>query len=115
MRVSQSETKSRFSSALLIGPAVLYGIRGSPLRVRDFAATVWRPATAALAGAAGLAVLHSLGTAAGSPAATLALDAPAFAALYLGAWCLLPGGRAALVGLLRLTKELRPARGARPA
>jgi O-antigen/teichoic acid export membrane protein len=103
------------SSALLIVPALLYGIHGSPLRVRDFAATVWRPAVAALAGAAGLAALHSLGTAAGSPAATLAVDGPAFAALYLGVWWLLPGGRAALVGLLRLAKELRPSRGGRTA
>jgi len=96
------------SSAVLIVPAVLYGIRGSPLRVRDFAATVWRPLVAALSGAAGLTVLHSLRPSAWSPAAALAVDAPAFVAVYLGVWWLLPGGRAALLGLVRLATELRP-------
>ena len=69
--------------------------------------SAWRPGLAAgLAGAAVLA-LRWLGLEDWPLLGALALDVAVFAAVYLGGWLILPGGKATLLELVRLVRELQ--------
>jgi O-antigen/teichoic acid export membrane protein len=101
------------TSTLLIVPAFLYCCRDAPPAPADVLRGAWRPALAAAAGGAMVLALRHLGLPSWPAPAIIALDAAAFVAAYLGAWAVLPGGRAALLELFRLVRELEPLRRGR--
>ena len=87
----------------LLAPEVAYGLHGSHLPLRDFAALALRPLAAT-----GLAVAASwplTGTAASTPLA-FAVALAAYGGAYLLAWLLIPGGRAAIAEIARLRRAL---------
>ncbi|MGQ0641937.1 MAG: oligosaccharide flippase family protein [Gemmatimonadaceae bacterium] len=83
------------ATCLLAIPSVLNAIHDTPLTLGDALGPMLRPLVAAMFGSAALLLIErwlpSL-----SPVFALALRLPIFAALYLTAWLLLPGGRTAL-------------------
>ncbi|MFQ5510400.1 MAG: lipopolysaccharide biosynthesis protein [Candidatus Krumholzibacteriia bacterium] len=101
-----------FSAAvvLLRVPALVYCFRPTPLGLSDFVAAVWRPFTASLvAGAA----LHIVGRSIDLPIAVgarLVIDFALYLVCYAVVWVGLPHGRRSAIDLLRLARELRPAR-----
>jgi len=96
------------ASLLLRYPALAYCFRGTPIRVRDLAHSLWRPAAASLGAAAvTYAVIRTF-----FPAGNLGLALPAGLVLYvfcyLLTWLALPGGRRWLGETIRLAKEVKP-------
>ncbi len=83
------------TTALLAIPGVVYCLRTSGLRGRDFAAGVWRPAVAAVAAGLAWLALRVWLPAPNVMLVRLAVSAVAFLSLYALAWLVLPGGRAA--------------------
>ena len=85
-----------FSAAtvLLAGPGVLYCLRRSPLRPRDFRAAAWRPVVASLVAAGALMGIRAWIRPDLSAVAQLAFDVTLYALLYVGCWVGLPDGRA---------------------
>jgi len=80
--------------AALAAPSMICVLRGSPLRHRDVWGGLWRPSIATAA--ALLVVLTRVAWLPGEgwPAAlVLAIDAGAFAVVYVGVWLALPEGR----------------------
>ncbi len=100
-------------TCLLAGPAIAYCLHVSPLRPRDYMATVWRPVVASVVAAA---LLHAAGG--GLPRmAPLAVDVLVrlllFGAVYAIGFLALPGGRAAARDAFSALGALRPTAGAR--
>ncbi|HXS31523.1 MAG TPA: oligosaccharide flippase family protein, partial [Steroidobacteraceae bacterium] len=82
-------------------PALLYCFRGTPLRLRDLGAILWRPLLAtAVAGGVLLSARRGWGTA--GPAYLIVLrDALVFAGSYALGWLLVPGWKSFLAHELR--------------
>lgn len=95
------------ATCLLAYPSLAFCLRGLPLRMRDVAHVIWRPALAALAAAAVLAVSEPALPAMGRTFADLLVHAGVFGAAYLLLWVGLPGGRQATADVLRTLKALR--------
>lgn len=93
---------------LLAWPTLAWCYRGTPVRMRQTAATLIKPAIASLIAGAVVWALHAL--APGRSASWVVLDALLYAAIYLGLWAALPQGRAHLGQMLALKDEIR-ARG----
>lgn len=92
-------------------PAILYMLKGSPVRPADLLIALARPAFASISAGAVLFALHLR-----VPAVTLALMLVAvvvFGALYLAIWILLPGGRADVRQLTHAWQGLLTTRGGR--
>jgi O-antigen/teichoic acid export membrane protein len=100
-----------FSTVALRLPAILFLLEGSPVRPRDLLLALARPACASLS--AGV-ILFALRT--GIPpgvdrALVLLAAAMPFAALYLGVWLMLPGGRQDVRELVAMLNGVLPRRG----
>ena len=76
-------------------PGLAYCFRGTPLRVGDVSASIWRPMTASLAAAAATFGVVKAGVVGDSPLHTLLLAAPTFAITFLAVHIVVPGGVAA--------------------
>ena len=102
-------------SVAMVGPGLAFCLAGSPLKLADVAATIWRPVSASIAAAAAVLFVQTAASWTTSSGLELvvifALEAALFLGVYLGVWLLLPGGRATLLDLLRLARELRSTRG----
>jgi PST family polysaccharide transporter len=90
---------------VLIWPTLWYVFQGTSLRIRDFLAAIWRPATASVFMVAGMQLIGPI-----LPAPSvfvllgfLALVGPVF---YLSMWFMLPGGRDALGELASYIKQV---------
>lgn len=82
-------------TVLWLVPGVYWGLHATPVRARDFAGALFRPTVASLVLAVVLLwILHGL-RAGRSALEVLTWGMIAGAPAYLGAWLLLPGGRAA--------------------
>lgn len=84
---------------LLAAPTLYFSLKGSPVTMRMFMATVTRPAVASIAMAVSLRLLHQSIPAIGAPAFLL-LASTVGASVFIGIWMLLPGGKAELTGLV---------------
>lgn len=94
-------------TALLTIPAILFCLRGSPVRVRDFAAASARPTLGALTAAAVLGLVRGLLPGFGSALPDMLLRLAVFGAVYAAAWLGLPGGRRDAAEALDVLKEMR--------
>jgi PST family polysaccharide transporter len=88
---------------LLVLPGLAYCLKGSPLRLRDYARILSRPALATCA--AGLAVLAIAPRLRGDPLVELLVTAVVFGLTYVAAWLLLPGGRGAALDMANLIRQ----------
>jgi O-antigen/teichoic acid export membrane protein len=94
---------------LTMGPlSILYAFRGTPVRFRDFAAAVWRPAAASVGAGVLLFAAQYFLPARGQLWAVCLIDAALFGLFYLALWVALPGGRKAMLEVLSLAGDLRP-------
>ncbi|MGI9333602.1 MAG: hypothetical protein ACR2RL_10655, partial [Gammaproteobacteria bacterium] len=94
-------------------PSILYCFKGTPLRLRDVMAAVWRPAWVSLAaGIGGYVVSVLIGPAfdAWHPVARLGCQLASFATILPLAWILTPGGWTSLKEIIALSRELRSGR-----
>jgi PST family polysaccharide transporter len=91
--------------ALLSWPSLAWCYRGTPIRMRQTAITLARPAAASIAAGAVLWALHA--TRAQWPNYWVVLDALLYGAAYLAAWFVMPGGRANLREQVQIVRELR--------
>lgn len=80
-------------------PTLYFSLKGSPVTIRMFIATVARPAAASIGMAAGVILLHPLVLSIGVPAFFL-LASGAGVASFIAIWVLLPGGKAELAELV---------------
>jgi PST family polysaccharide transporter len=92
-------TADVIATYLLVIPTLHLSLKGSPVTIRMFVATVSRPAIASIAMAVSIRLLHQSIPAIGAPAFLLLASAVA-AGSFLGIWMLLPGGRVELAGLI---------------
>jgi O-antigen/teichoic acid export membrane protein len=89
-------------------PGFAYCFRGTPLRVADMSAAIWRPATASLsAGALLYPCLHVL-HGHGPVVVTLALASILYAIAYVAVWIILPGGKDFIRNVFLMAGHLRP-------
>jgi O-antigen/teichoic acid export membrane protein len=95
------------TSAVLIWPALHYGLLETPIQPADVSRAAWRPALAAVMAGAVVLALRGIAPVDWTVLANLAAHASAFVAVYLGVWAILPRGRATLLELLRLAREFR--------
>jgi PST family polysaccharide transporter len=93
--------------ALLVFPGLLNAYRGTPVDLPSTIRTLARPAISSIGAALVLWAIHPA-TSHWPPGWIVALDALAYAALYLGAWLVNASGRARLRELLSMAEELRP-------
>ena len=84
---------------LLIAPRLYYSLKGSPITVGTFFSTITRPALASILMAIVLGLLHQTLPALGAPI-FLALSSLVALVVFSGAWMLMPGGKAELIGLV---------------
>jgi PST family polysaccharide transporter len=96
------------STVALRLPAVLYLLRGSPIRPVDLLGPLVRPAAASIAAGAILLVLRAGLSPQLGGAGLILVAAPVFAVLYLALWLVLPGGRRVMEELLASLGELVP-------
>jgi O-antigen/teichoic acid export membrane protein len=83
---------------LLRGPFVAYACHGSPVRLRDVGAALWRPLFFSLLAGAAAALVTARGWAPDGIVLRLLFVTAAYALSYLLLWTVLPGGRAILAG-----------------
>ncbi len=96
------------ATVVLRVPAVVYLLRGSPVRPLDLLAAITRPACASLiAGAVVFALRDTLASGFG-PAVTLAAGFASFSVLYALVWIVPPGGRAVIGDFRPLLDDLWP-------
>jgi len=89
------------------GPILAYQLHGSHVSVADVGRAIWRPAAAScLAGVALFAMLPILQPVDNAPV-EMFVGAALYGIFYIVAWLLLPGGRAILLEIVGLVKELR--------
>jgi O-antigen/teichoic acid export membrane protein len=94
--------------ALLAWPALAWCYHGTPIRMRETAITLAKPAAASIIAGAALWFLHSSRPA--WPSYWVVLDGLLYAAIYLGLWAAFPQGRAHLRQMLALKDEVRSRR-----
>lgn len=94
-----------FYSYLFLLPSLAIGLKGSPISPRDFLASTWRPAAAAIVMAGTLALLQATFPDPEHPFIALSWAIPLGAALYLGVLWALPGGRQELTELLERVRR----------
>lgn len=88
-------------------PAFVYCFRGTPLRVSDMVAAIWRPAVTSLAaGAVVFALLPEL-RGHGPVAVSLVIEGFSYAIACLTAWIILPGGLDFIRGVMSLAGHLK--------
>jgi len=95
------------SQVLLQIPAIVYSYKDSPLRLRDLAITLSRPAFASLSAAAALFALNHFLLNNINGLISLLLDGVLYILFYIGLWILLPNGRHEFLDILRLLKDVR--------
>lgn len=88
-------------------PGLMYAYHRTPIRLGDLGSVIWRPAAAALLGAAMLFGIRYSWRPEAPPAVLLFLEGAMYTVCYIGVWVLLPNGRQKLTGVLRLLKEMR--------
>jgi O-antigen/teichoic acid export membrane protein len=97
------------AASLLLRPfGIAYCLSGSPLRPADVYRVLWRPALAALAGAAALLAVGQAVPLPGLPVLAFFAKACLYALLYAAAWVVLPGGLGLLREQIALLHHLRP-------
>ena len=84
---------------LLIAPRLYYSFKGSPVTVGTFFSTIARPALASILMAIVLRLLRQTLPPLGAPI-FLALSSLVALVVFSGAWMLMPGGKAELMGLV---------------
>jgi O-antigen/teichoic acid export membrane protein len=84
---------------LLIAPRLYYSFKGSPVTIGTFFSTIARPAIASVLMAIAVSFLHQAVPPLGAPV-VLVLASLAGLVVFLGAWALMPGGKAELIGLV---------------
>ena len=84
---------------LLIAPRLYYSLKGSPITVGTFFSTIARPALASILMAIVLGFLHQALPPWEAPI-FLALSSVVALVVFSGAWMLIPGGKAELMGLV---------------
>ena len=84
---------------LLAAPTLYFSLKGSPVTMRMFSATVARPASASIGMAVMLILLHQSIPSTGA-IAFLLLASTIGAGSFVGIWMLLPGGKAELADLV---------------
>lgn len=99
------------TQVILLWPGLWYCYRGTPLRVRDLAATIARPTVASIGAAAILMMLHAMVVGVLPLWSEVAGAAVVYVLIYAAVWFALPGGRAEWVVYWRLARDLRAARG----
>jgi PST family polysaccharide transporter len=98
------------ATSLLAIPGLLYCLRRSPIKRRDFVSAAWRPAIASiLAAGVTLAVRLYLVPDLARPSLQFAVDAAAYTAAYVAFWVGMPRGRAEAGNVLRHLRLLLPA------
>ena len=91
---------------LLRGPEIIYCFRGTPLVIGDVLTAVWRPALAGALAAGVVITLDVTVLADTPPMLAFAIEVGVFAVMYLLGWLPVPGGRAKLLGLMRMKRHL---------
>lgn len=84
---------------LLIAPRLYYSLKGSPITVGTFFSTITRPALASILMAIVIGLLHQTLPPWGAPI-FLAVSSVVALIVFSGAWLLMPGGKAELMGLV---------------
>jgi O-antigen/teichoic acid export membrane protein len=102
-----------FTTLLMLGPRLYFGLRGTPVGASDFFASIARPAMASLLMAAVLWLLER-NYLDGQAFTTLVIGGIAGPLLYLSLWTALPGGRHELVALTRALSSAIQRRKAAP-
>ena len=93
-------------------PEIPYCFSRSPLRSADLLGVLWRPTVASVFAGAAVAGLKLLVATEANQGLLLLGDLVTFAAAYLLAWHVLPGGRRIVRDMIRLVGDLRAARWA---
>jgi len=88
----------------------MYAFRGSPIRVRDILAALWRPFVLSIASSFLLVLLRDLTFVPESVVLRLGFDGLCFAVIYCTLWVLLPGGRERAREAICLARHLLPGR-----
>jgi O-antigen/teichoic acid export membrane protein len=97
---------------LLIAPRLYYSLKDSPITVGTFFSTIARPAAASIIMAIVVGFLYQALPSLGAPVVLL-LASLIGVVVFLGAWVLMPGGKAELIGLvadLRLALQKKTSR-----
>ncbi len=94
-------------TCLLAGPSVAWALAGSPVGWRDVGSVAWRPAVASILSASLLQTGRDLLPSAGVFFFEFLVSGIVFAALYVGLWAALPGGRSASREVLAAFRDLR--------
>jgi PST family polysaccharide transporter len=92
-------TANLMATYLLAVPTLYFSLKGSPVTMRMFIATVARPAAASMAMAVILILLHQSMPPTGALAFLLLASAIGVGS-FVSVWMLLPGGKAELAGLI---------------
>ena len=87
-------------------PGIIYCYRGTPLRLKDLAITLSRPALASISAAVVLISINRFLPIGMNVVVSLFVDCVLYGLLYLGAWMVLPNGRHILFWMLQMTKDL---------
>ena len=95
------------ASWVLAYPSVVFCLKTSPLRVRDFWSAAWRPAVAGLQAALLLLALQSVLPSFSPLPLRLAFHAGGFALVYVGLWVIMPGGVQSAKAMIDLLKASR--------
>lgn len=98
-----------YSAAMLATrvPFLAYACHGTPVRLADIGAVIWRPLLAGGMAGGGTAVLLEAGLGPVGIIPRFLISGLAFVLLYGGLWMVLPGGRARVRGMLATVRNLR--------
>jgi PST family polysaccharide transporter len=86
-------------------PGVAYCCRSAPVRPRDVYGAMALPAVASIAAGLGLLAARSVLPVGNNVAVVFVLDLLVYAALYIGAWVTIPGGKQDLAQCVWLARE----------
>lgn len=95
------------SRPLFLIAGFAYCFAGTPLKLRELANTLSRPAGASFGGAAALTGINYLLPESSSIAIAFGQDLILYTLLYLGIWLILPQGKSILFDMLQLVKTLK--------
>ena len=95
-----------FSRIIIFVPAIIYAYRGTFLRLRDLAATLYRPALASIASMILVTFINSLSVGNLNALLRLSISFVIYSFSYLSIWLLTPNGKSILLEMFSMLKLL---------